>query len=44
MRSDVWDQRSNKGDPVESGAYDASAILTQTGKMLDSDTLRIVIR
>ena len=43
-RSDAWDQRSNKGDPVESGAYDASATLTQIGKMLDSDTLRIVIR
>jgi hypothetical protein len=43
-RSDVWDQRSSKGEPVDSGAYDASATLTQTGKPLDSEPLRIVIR
>jgi hypothetical protein len=43
-RSEVWDQRTNKGEPAGSGAYDAKATLTQTGKPLDSEPLRIVIR
>ena len=43
-RSDTWDQRTNKGEPVASGAYDAIAVLPQTAKPLDSDPLRILIR
>ena len=44
IRSEAWDQLTSKGEPVDSGAYDASATLSQTGKPLDSDPLRIVIR
>jgi hypothetical protein len=44
MRSDTWDQRTDKGEPVGSGAFDSTAVLPQTGKPLESDTLKIVIR
>ena len=42
--TDIWDQRSNKGDPVSPGAFDATARLTPIGKPLESDPLSIVIR
>lgn len=44
VRSDAWGQQTNKGEPVTPGAYDAKATLTQAGKPLDSEPLRIVIR
>jgi hypothetical protein len=43
-RSDTWDQRTNEGEQVSPGHYDAKATLTQAGKPLDSDPLSIVIR
>ena len=43
-RSDTWDQRSNKGEPVGPGDYDATARLPQVGKPLESAPLKIVIR
>ena len=44
IRSDVWDQRSNKPEPVGPGSYDVTAELTQMGASLETDTLKIVIR
>ena len=43
-RSDAWDQRSNKDEPVGPGTYDVTASLMRMGTPLDSDTLKIVIR
>jgi hypothetical protein len=40
----AWDQHTDRGEPVESGTYDASAILTQTGKPLTSEPLTFSIR
>ena len=42
--SDIWDQRSNKGEPVGPGTFDATARLTQIGTPLESDSLTILIR
>jgi hypothetical protein len=43
-RSDVWDQRSNKPEPVGPGSYGVTAELPLMGAPLETDSLKIVIR